>query len=193
MFSHPNPYPTTNPHIRQGHVLSPFWSDVDIRREGAVRYVEITRDVSALSDKIMDQASLFINERFISENESTYSPTWMLVAQWDGVHPHPHGADDHEGIDEEYLDKVCNDADKVKLQNNALIYLEVVLNREVLFQCHVHVFMHCSCSLRFSEGIFLLLLLVTGQQRGWISLFNLYQIIIKKNPSLWNSWNSACN
>ncbi len=30
----------------------------------------------------------------------------MLVAQWDKVHPHPHGSDDHEGIDQEYLEKV---------------------------------------------------------------------------------------
>ena len=30
----------------------------------------------------------------------------MLVAQWDRVHPHPHGSDNHEGIDEEYLNRV---------------------------------------------------------------------------------------
>ena len=54
----------------------------------------------------MDQASTYINERFISENETAYSPTWMLVAQWDRVHPHPHGADDQEGIEEEYLNRV---------------------------------------------------------------------------------------
>jgi hypothetical protein len=107
MFSHPNLFPTTYLPTRQRHVLSPFWSDVDIRKEGTVRYVPITTGSSASGDVIMDQVSTFINHHFIGENETAYQPSWMLVAQWDGVHPHPHGADNHEGIDEEYLDKVC--------------------------------------------------------------------------------------
>ena len=106
MYSHPNRYPTTYLPTRQGHVVSPFWSDIDIRREGTVRYVPITRGSSAYGDIIMDQAAAYINNRFIGEDEAMYSPTWMLVAQWEGVHPHPHGADDHEGIDDDYLDKV---------------------------------------------------------------------------------------
>ena len=107
MFSHPNRFPTTFIPTRQGHVLSPFWSDVDIRREGTVRYVPITRGTSDLGDMIIDQASEYVNGRFVNGNGVTFRPTWTLVAQWDGVHPHPHGADDHEGIDEEYLDRVC--------------------------------------------------------------------------------------
>ena len=54
----------------------------------------------------MDEASTYINDRFIGENETLYQPSWVLVAQWDEVHPHPHGSDNHEGIDEEYLSKV---------------------------------------------------------------------------------------
>ena len=109
MFSHPNPYPTTYLPTRQGHVVSPFWSDIDIRREGTVRYVPITRGSSAYGDTIMDQAAAYINNRFIGEDEATYNPTWVLVAQWEGVHPHPHGADDHEGIDDDYLNQVTTD------------------------------------------------------------------------------------
>ncbi len=44
----------------------------------------------------------YVINRLIGENEPTYQPTWMLVAQWDGVHPHPHGADDKEGLDQNY-------------------------------------------------------------------------------------------
>ena len=79
---------------------------MDIRKEGAVRYVPIIRGSSALGDMIMDEAATYVNERFIDEDETPYRPTWVLVAQWDRVHPHPHGADDHEGIDEEYLNRV---------------------------------------------------------------------------------------
>lgn len=106
MFSHPNRFPTTNLATRRRHVLSPFWSDVDIRREGAVRYVPITKGSSVLGDMIMDKASTYINKRFIGEGKPPYRPTWVLVAQWDRVHPHPHGADNYEGVDESYLNRV---------------------------------------------------------------------------------------
>ncbi len=106
MFSHPNRFPTTFIPTRQGHVLSPFWSDIDIRRAGTVRYVAITRDSSGIGDMIMEQATAYVNERFISEDDSSYQPNWILVAQWDEVHPYPHGADNKEGINEEYLESV---------------------------------------------------------------------------------------
>ena len=106
MFSHPNRFPTTYPPTRQGRVLAPFWSDVDIRKKGTVRYAPIIRGSSALGDSIMDEATTYVNDRFIREGETSYQPTWVLVAQWDRVHPHPHGADNHEGIDQEYINKV---------------------------------------------------------------------------------------
>ena len=54
----------------------------------------------------MDEAASYINNRFIGEDEAMYSPSWVLVGQWEEVHPHPHGADDQEGIDDDDLDKV---------------------------------------------------------------------------------------
>jgi hypothetical protein len=105
-FSHPNPFPTSYESTRLRFVLSPFWSDVDIRREGTVRYVLITRSSSDLGELIIDNASRYINERFLGEDALPYHPTWVLVAQWDGVHPHPHGSGNHEGIDEKYLNRV---------------------------------------------------------------------------------------
>ena len=105
-FSHPRRFPTSYKSTRLGFVISPFWSDVDIRREGTVRYVLITRDSSNLGNLIIDNATRYINERFLSEDALTYRPTWVLVAQWDGVHPHPHGSDKREGVDEEYLNRV---------------------------------------------------------------------------------------
>ena len=96
-FAHPNRFPTEYTGTRLKHVLAPFWSDNDIRREGTVRYVTIERGNSADGDQIMIEATMFVNERFT---------TWMLVAQWEGVHPYPHGSDNHEGISEEYLSRV---------------------------------------------------------------------------------------
>ena len=41
------------------------------------------------------------------ESEERFVGSWMLIAHWDGVHPSPHGGDDHGGISEEELDRVC--------------------------------------------------------------------------------------
>jgi hypothetical protein len=59
-------------------------------------------------DVIMNEAAAYVIDRLIGEEEEeAFHPIWMIVAQWDRVHPHPHGApDSHEGISEEYLSKV---------------------------------------------------------------------------------------
>ena len=80
---------------------------MDIRREGTVRYVAIERGSTASGDMIVDGVTAYVNDRFDADSEEKFQSTWLLVAQWDGVHPHPHGANDREGIDEEYLNRVC--------------------------------------------------------------------------------------
>ena len=59
---------------------------------------------------IIDESSTYINYQFVGETEPPFQPTWVLVAQWDGVHPHPHGAENYEGIDEEFLSKVSTNS-----------------------------------------------------------------------------------
>lgn len=86
--------------------MSPFWSDNDIRLAGTVRYVGIERGASSGGDAIFTELSSFINRNIIAGGDAPFEPTWLLVAQWDGIHPYPHGADDHEGVDEEYLRRV---------------------------------------------------------------------------------------
>lgn len=105
-FSHPEPFPTSYAPSRSRLVLSPFWSDVDIRKAGTVRYALVTRGTSTLGDMIMNNASTYVNSHFIGEDELVYDPTWVLVAQWDGVHPHPHGSRSQKGIDKSYLTRV---------------------------------------------------------------------------------------
>lgn len=105
-FSHPNVYPTTYFASRQMHVISPFWSDNDIRRNGTVRYAVIeSTTTSTDAINILDEAKVFINERFVPDDR-TFEPTWMVIAQWDQVHPHPHGDNSREGLSEEYLERV---------------------------------------------------------------------------------------
>ena len=45
-------------------------------------------------------------QRAEDDERDAFQGTWMLVAQWEYVHPYPHGADDHEGISEAFLDLV---------------------------------------------------------------------------------------
>lgn len=42
------------------------------------------------------------------EGEKRFRGKWLLVVHWDHVHPSPHGADEHNGIPEDELDKVVS-------------------------------------------------------------------------------------
>ena len=54
-------------------------------------------------------ASSFVQgQRQENDTRSEFKGTWMLVAQWDHVHPAPHGADDHMGIPEALLERVSS-------------------------------------------------------------------------------------
>ena len=45
-------------------------------------------------------------QRQENDTRDEFRGTWMLVAQWDRVHPDPHGADDHMDIPEALLERV---------------------------------------------------------------------------------------
>ena len=107
MFSIPEPFPTSHDPITQSFVVAPFWSDNDIRREGAVRYVSYSADDvtdPAVSD-LFSMLNGFIQQSQ-SDEEEDFIGQWMLIAHWDQVHPSPHGQDDHMGISEELLNLV---------------------------------------------------------------------------------------
>ena len=77
-------------------MIAPFWSDNDIRKEGTVRYVAISRGDSGKGDEMMDLAVAYLQQNNGVGN--AFRGTWMLVAQWDKVHPHPHGMSNEENI-----------------------------------------------------------------------------------------------
>ena len=106
-FPLPEPFPTSHDPITQSFVVAPFWSDNDIRREGAVRYVSY----SARENTDPDVSGLFsMLNGFIqqsqSDEEEDFVGDWLLIAHWDQVHPSPHGQDDHMGISEAFLNLV---------------------------------------------------------------------------------------
>ena len=63
-------------------VVSPFWADNDIRLAGEVSY-----EVHSGADSLLNGVSTFI--RSYEENE--FIGTWMLLAEWNQVHPYPYG------------------------------------------------------------------------------------------------------
>eukprot|EP00731_Ephydatia_muelleri_P037202 Em0418g1a len=78
--NNPQLFPTNNAVTRNAYVVAPFWSDNDLRLAGSVTYQVFT---SQLAD---------VNA-FISDTTGTiFTGTWMLVAQWNGAHPFPHGS-----------------------------------------------------------------------------------------------------
>lgn len=70
-------------------MVAPYWSDVDIRREGSVYYRVVTRD----TQNVAANNSLRIVDDFLTNyTRANFTSSWMLVATWEDVHPYPHGA-----------------------------------------------------------------------------------------------------
>ena len=104
-FSHPNRFPTNYFFTQTSDVITPFWSDNDIRKEGTVRYVAISRGDSQAGDEMMALAEAYLQQNNGVSN--AYQGTWMLVAQWDKVHPNPHGiSNEQDVLDNPFLNKV---------------------------------------------------------------------------------------
>ena len=109
-FSRPHRFPTDYFPTRQGLAVAPFWSDNDIRREGAVRYASYCTDSNCTTHTEGEEFLAQVNEyiqSFQEEGEDQFQGTWLLAAHWDGVHPSPHGQDDHFGIPDDELNQVA--------------------------------------------------------------------------------------
>ncbi len=103
-FAHPSRFPTTYDATRNGYVVAPFWSDNDIRKEGTVSYAPIKEGSSGKGNNFLAEASTFVRAQLGQDDDDKgFHGKWMLVAQWNNVHPFPHGADDHQGIPEGFL------------------------------------------------------------------------------------------
>ena len=92
LFWNPDTFPTSNYYILTSSVLAPFWADVDTRAAGLVSYEVHQRGENADSDAILERVSGFVT----AQANVSITGLWMLVAQWDRVHPFPHGSTDVE-------------------------------------------------------------------------------------------------
>ena len=79
----PQLFPSDQNRIKNGYVIAPFWSNNDLTLAGNVTY-----QVEKFSSDQLTSASAFIRDT----TNTNFSGTWMLVAQWNGVHPYPHGS-----------------------------------------------------------------------------------------------------
>ena len=90
--------------------MAPFWSDNDIRKEGAVRYATYCTGnrectTSPEGESLLSEVNAYV-QSYVKEGEPPFTGKWLLVVHWDHVHPSPHGDDDHKGIPEDELNKV---------------------------------------------------------------------------------------
>ena len=83
-FDKPKRFPTRDRNIQNRYVVAPFWSDNDIRRAGTVRYVLIENG----TNPIVQNVTALIQR----EHNQNFQANTMLIAQWDHVHPYPHGS-----------------------------------------------------------------------------------------------------
>ena len=107
-YSIPDRFPTRYFWTRTGMAIAPFWSDNDIRREGAVRFATFHSNDAASNPQgkaWLDQVNMYIQSTQ-EESEEKFSGNWLLTVHWDHVHPSPHGEEDHRGINEDELEKV---------------------------------------------------------------------------------------
>ena len=96
------PFPGTGS-VSNRHVVAPYWSDNDIRREGNVSYEVFQIQANdAFGDQILDDVSSYIRENSVSSN---FRGSFMILAEWEGVHPYPHGTS-NASDDDPFLAKV---------------------------------------------------------------------------------------
>ena len=95
-------------------MVAPFWSDIDTRKAGSVFYEAHQRGVNEGSNAALERLSGFISAQW----SVNFTASWMLVAQWDRVHPYPHGTagDDITGPYGNFLESVSLTVHSVMLK-----------------------------------------------------------------------------
>lgn len=77
--------------MQELNIVAPFWSDNDIRISGNVSYAVIIKGDSEKGDEMLKVANEYFQQQ---EGTIDFEGVQMLVAQWDHVHPFPHGSPD---------------------------------------------------------------------------------------------------
>ena len=69
--------------IYYSYLAAPYWSNIDTRRSGTVRYESYSQGDSLASDGQLQMVNEFIN----IEQDPDFEGEWMLLASWENVHP----------------------------------------------------------------------------------------------------------
>lgn len=64
------------------HVVAPYWSAIDTRPQGQVRYRVVTGGESTAADEALESVSMVVRDQ---AGDTGFIGTWMLVASWEGV------------------------------------------------------------------------------------------------------------
>ena len=80
-------FPGQSGDVYYSYVVSPYWSNIDTRLAGQVQY-EIFR---AGDSEDADFRFRFTNGAINGEVNPDFTGNWMLVVNWENVHPYPHG------------------------------------------------------------------------------------------------------
>ena len=87
---HPCQFPSNDPLVNSANILAPYWSDNDIRSSGNVSYGSFQYGDSVEGNNLLLYISLYIREFY--PNASQFQGNYMIIADWDQVHPFPHGS-----------------------------------------------------------------------------------------------------
>ena len=105
-FSIPDRFPTNFFFTRTGLAIAVFWSDNDIRRQGAVRFSAFSSTEAFNNQEQMRWLNEVNSYIRTEEEDADFIGEWILTAVWDQVPPSPHGDDDRRGYTDEQLEKV---------------------------------------------------------------------------------------
>lgn len=101
-------FPSNDLDVRFEYLVTPFWSNIDTRLSGQVRYVIHTSGESSSANSQIQDVVNFVNSQ---QDQEFTNANWMLVATWDRVHPFPHGESASEEREDPYLQSVSWNTD----------------------------------------------------------------------------------
>ncbi len=95
-------FPSEQGSVFYSYVLAPYWSNIDTRLAGRVQYETYRYGESDDVNRRFD----FTNAVIVSELNPAFSGNWMMLVNWENVHPYPHGDSAELDRQNPYLEKV---------------------------------------------------------------------------------------
>lgn len=78
--------------------MAPYWTDHDIRKRGEIYYDTLQKGRTKNGDIVLDEVNRYVR----LNTEQQFTGTFMILAEWRGVHPYPHGSCNYYDIIKSY-------------------------------------------------------------------------------------------